>query len=260
MKKMQRTKVGAFTLIELLVVIAIIAILAGLLLPVLARAKAKAIQTQCLNNLRENGTSFRLWSDDNNSRFPMAYIGNTQYPLLNFAAPTLGGTYPNTYRFFQSMSNELSTPKVVMCPADGERTGTTNFTTGMNAPVANQGQNLSVAYFVCWKADESNPRMLLCGDRNIYSDSTSSGATGYYGYSPQSGQGAVQAFGTNFGSGGLTVNMGWTPKSHNNSGNVTLADGSSQKLSCTQLRTTMAADGDTDTTLGATAQNVLLFP
>jgi prepilin-type processing-associated H-X9-DG protein len=191
----------AFTRFDLLIVVCVIAALFISFLVWTSNFKVRSLRYACINNIKQCALGALVWIGDNQEQFPMA-VSNK-----------LGGTLDwvpegNAFRHFQVMSNELSTPVVVWCPAD-PRVHATNFTYFANE---------NISFFVGLDAKPSDRRAWLFGDRNI----TNGLAAQYTIMNLASGQSA-----------------GWDNQLHDRCANVAFGDGHVEQLSNADLRRTL---------------------
>lgn len=191
---------AAFTLIELIVAVLLVLVSLLVVLCVILQVHSPHSAFDCARNLKQIGLSFRLFSIDNSDKFPME-VSTNDGGTLEFVATS------NVFRHFQTLSNELSTPKVLICPLDRSRAWATNFSSDFN--------NSKLSYFVGVDARLTNAAMILSGDRNIAN-----------GISPKNG---MLLLTTN-------QNVKWTKQMHNGCGYICFADASIQWVSNSALR------------------------
>jgi competence protein ComGC len=201
MKTQTSQKCAAMTLFEVLVIIAILAILFAILLPAIIPASGRRQGINCVNNLKEISLGYRIWEGDNGDLYP------TGVSVTNGGAMESAAT-GDVAAVFQVMSNELSTPKILICPQDATHTPATNFATGFSAK--------NISYFTSVNASEANPQMMLLGDDNFEIG----------GVPAQSG---LLQISTN-------TPIAWSAARHGYVGNVALTDGSVQQLTTPSLR------------------------
>ena len=143
----------ALTLVEGIVVLAVMVLLIGIVLPWWADSRRPSTGMACVNHLKMVGLAARVFANDNDDKFPWQITthagGSREYQEVPNAA----------FRHFQVMSNELFTPKFLVCPQDRKRAWATNWVAGFD--------NRNVSYFVGLSASESNTKSILSGDRYL---------------------------------------------------------------------------------------------
>lgn len=185
----------AFTLLELLAAIAIITIIASLLLPSLSKAKVRSQRAACSNHLRVIGVALNGFANDHEDRYPMALLpGLDREPVPGLIGSRPGMEFVLSPRPFQALSNDLTTPKVFLCPTE-RRTPALSF--------ANL-QPSQISYALGLGARPGDVQSPVATDRNLTNVPVR----------PAPGPGGVDE-----------VRLSWTAAMHTRAGHVLLGDG-----------------------------------
>ena len=187
---------NAFTRTELIFISCLLALLVALGAISLVQARFKQQQRTCVNNLKNVGLAFRIWSTDSFDDFPFHRPVDESGTL----------EFTNVWQHFLTMSNEFADPRILICPNSSKKPARTWQTFS----------DQNVSYFVGITAKETYPQSFLSGDTSFLID----------GQPPQSNPISIST----------NANISYPPFVHRSTGNICMGDGSVQNFTQAQLK------------------------
>jgi prepilin-type processing-associated H-X9-DG protein len=191
----------------------------------------------CVMNLRNVGIAIRTYAVDSEGVYPWQKVitvtGATNRFVLK--VPDTNPVSADLIRYLWSLSNELSTPKIVMCPSEWRRPLHTN-TWGHLQAHPEEGHRMP-SYFLGLDASEERPESILAGDRNL-----TDGTSGPFRWNEVTEKTPVWNPASDPASLGFFGSLGFDKETiHKGGGNILFVDGSAQQLSSRRLRRAVAA-------------------
>lgn len=217
---------AAFTRLELFACMVCVALIGAMALPVLATTRSRSDIAQCLNNLRQIGRAVQLWGTERQDeapwRVPVSSDGGTPPPI------------ENAWFQFALLSNELVTPRILVCPADRAAKVASDFSTDIvQGYLSVSFRALATSYSINLHSSSLLPASALIADRNIRFSGFSvcpyapRGAWAYYPPDPNAGA--------------------WTNAVHGPQGNVVLMDGGVRQTTSGELRAVLSRSSENGT-------------
>src|SRR5438477_5215559 len=158
----------AFTRLELVMIVATLVLLAGVAFPLLAGTRARSEQVSCFSNLRQIGHALQVWASDHGDRNPWwtPVREGGSYNAPGDPAPPWLGLRNNAWFQWAWISNQLGTPKILVCPSDRDigapRRMASNFSYNPDGGFLSPAfRNNSVSYFVGLHSIYDDPRSIL---------------------------------------------------------------------------------------------------
>lgn len=213
---------------EVMVIVAVVAIISAVFLAKEARDRDRARRISCVGALKSLSTGLRLFANDADGAYPAQFLSRATNSMM-IGSPFKGNDPTELWKLIQVAANDISSPRILICPGDRLRNPADSLTTtGLPGEFAHTNSRLNaMSYFLSPDADESDPSLILMGDRFLTNDpeTSSERKTGFLFGQQDFSQG-----------GGLDQKVRWISTVHQGGGNAAFMDGSAQQLTTAKLR------------------------